>query len=177
MNVLILHGLNGSDFPHWQAHLATDLIEDDHVVLFPELENKDAPTLQNWLDELHELITDFVPDIVVCHSLANILWFHYIAQHADTKQLEKLLLVAPPSLLTPLNDAPDFFPASLPQLRKYSKDALLVLSTNDPYLSLDEAKEVEKMIDIPVYWIENGGHITTSSGFGEWAFAKKWINS
>jgi predicted alpha/beta hydrolase family esterase len=175
MNVLILHGLNGSDFPHWQAHLAGELIEEDHVVLFPELENKETPKLQQWLDELHEIILDFSPDVVVCHSLATILWFHYLARHSDVTQLKKLLLVAPPSLTTSLQDASDFFPVLLPRLINSSKESLLVLSTNDPYLPLDEAKKLEETIDIPVYWVENAGHINTSAGFGEWEFAKKWI--
>lgn len=43
--VLILHGLNGSSYPHWQAHLAMDLIKEDFVVSFPELPNKNSPNL------------------------------------------------------------------------------------------------------------------------------------
>ena len=35
----------------------------------------------------------FKPDIVVCHSLANILWFH-ICDELDIN-LDKLMLVAP----------------------------------------------------------------------------------
>ena len=27
--------LNGSDFPHWQAQLASDLIKENYIVSFP----------------------------------------------------------------------------------------------------------------------------------------------
>ena len=46
--VLILHGLNGSSYTHWQAHLAMDLIKEDFVVSFPELPNKNSPNLEAW---------------------------------------------------------------------------------------------------------------------------------
>ena len=46
--VLILHGLSGSSYPHWQAHLAIDLIKDDYTVSFPQLPNKNNPNLQEW---------------------------------------------------------------------------------------------------------------------------------
>lgn len=46
--VLILHGLSGSSYPHWQAHLAIDLIKDDYIASFPELPNKNNPNLEEW---------------------------------------------------------------------------------------------------------------------------------
>ncbi len=46
--VLILHGLGGSDYPHWQAHLAIDLIKQNTPVSFPALPNRDNPKLKEW---------------------------------------------------------------------------------------------------------------------------------
>lgn len=51
----------------------------------------------------------FKPQIVVCHSLANILWF-YICDEIDIS-LEKLMLVAPVRNKE-LNEAKNFFPVS-----------------------------------------------------------------
>ncbi len=175
MTVLILHGLGGSDFPHWQAQLASDLVEDDRMtVLFPDLEERDAPTLTQWLEELHALMTDERPDVVVCHSLATILWFHYLKLYPQT-HIAKQLLVAPPDLMTPLADAPTFFPVALPDLSTHAQSSLLLLSTNDPYLPLPQAQELASRITIPVQWIQEGGHINTSAGFGEWELPRQWI--
>ena len=46
--VLILHGLNGSDFPHWQAQLASDLIKENYIVSFPAFPIRDNPKLDVW---------------------------------------------------------------------------------------------------------------------------------
>ena len=104
--VLILHGLNGSSYPHWQAHLAMDLIKEDFVVSFPELPNKNSPNLEVWKEFLKVELEHFKPDIVVCHSLANILWFH-ICDELDIN-LDKLMLVAPVRNEV-LEDAKSFF--------------------------------------------------------------------
>ena len=50
--VLILHGLGGSDFPHWQAHLASDLIKENYIVSFPSFPNRDNPDLNEWKEFL-----------------------------------------------------------------------------------------------------------------------------
>ena len=47
--VLILHGWGGSSYPHWQAHLAKQLIKKNYTVSFPSLPNKDEPKLDEWL--------------------------------------------------------------------------------------------------------------------------------
>jgi len=76
MKTLILHGWGGSDFPHWQSYLASELSKDYGTVSFPLLSEKDAPQKDVWIEQVVEILEDFKPDIVVCHSLANILWFH-----------------------------------------------------------------------------------------------------
>lgn len=177
MNVLILHGLGGSDYPHWQAQLAADLLDEAGVnVLFPDLPYRAAPSLQRWLTELHEAMTDFAPDAVVCHSLANLLWFHYLARYPQTRVAAQLL-VAPPALQRPLAAAPDFFPVSCPPLAIHAARSAMVLSTDDPYLPPDEARILAGQIDIPVIWIEHGGHINTAAGFGAWPLAKSWVTA
>ena len=76
--VLILHGLGGSEYPHWQAWSASELIKQNYTVSFPLFPNKDNPTLDSWLETLDKQMKHFQPDIVVCHSVANILLFHYV---------------------------------------------------------------------------------------------------
>ncbi len=133
--VLILHGLNGSSYPHWQAHLAMDLIKEDFVVSFPELPNKNSPNLEAWKEFLKVELDHFKPDIVVCHSLANILWFH-ICDELDIN-LDKLMLVAPVRNEV-LEDAKSFFPYPESKNLK-AKEIIMAASTNDPYMSLEEA--------------------------------------
>lgn len=169
--VLILHGLGGSDFPHWQAHLARDLIKEKYIVSFPSLPNKNNPDLTKWKEFLYKEIEHFQPDIIVCHSLANILWFH-ICEELDIK-LDKLMLVAPVSQKV-LEEAKSFFPYPIPQDLK-SKEVIIAASTNDPYMSFEEAIKLQSTLNVGMKPMENAGHINASSGFGKLDCALDWI--
>jgi len=169
--VLILHGLSGSAYPHWQAHLAIDLIKDGYIVSFPELPNKNSPNLQEWKSFIKKELEHFKPQIIVCHSLANILWFH-ICNEFDIS-LEKLMLVAPVRN-EELKEAKTFFPYPIPKNLK-AKEIIMACSTNDPYMSLEEAIVLQSKLNIGMKIMDNAGHINESSGFGKLDCALDWI--
>ena len=62
--VLLLHGWGGSDFPHWQSWLASELVKEYGCVNFLRFSNFDTPKLDVWREELEETLEDFKPDIV-----------------------------------------------------------------------------------------------------------------
>ncbi|PTB83463.1 hypothetical protein C9926_02785, partial [Sulfurovum lithotrophicum] len=72
--VLILHGWGGSDAPHWQAELASEIAKNYGTVSFPLLNNCHFPSKNRWMKQVKEILTTFKPHTVVCHSLANNLW-------------------------------------------------------------------------------------------------------
>lgn len=169
--VLILHGLSGSSFPHWQAQLASDLILNDYIVSFPELPNKNSPSLEEQKDFLKKEIEHFKPNIVVCHSLANILWFH--ACDELNIKLDKLMLVAPVRNEV-LEDAKSFFPYPIAKDLK-ANEVIMAASTNDPYMSIEEAIQLQSKLNIGMKIMENAGHINADSGFGKLDCALDWI--
>ncbi len=170
--VLILHGLNGSDYPHWQAQLAADLIKENYVVSFPNFPNKTQPKLKEWKEFLKKEIEHFKPQIVVCHSLANSLWFH-ICEELDIC-LDKLMLVAPVRKTCKIEEIKEFFPYPIPKDLK-SNEVIMAASTNDSYISLEEAVELQQELNIGMKIMENAGHINTQSGFGKLNCAFDWI--
>lgn len=170
--VLILHGLNGSDFPHWQAHLASDLIKDNYIVSFPFFPNRDFPKLEEWKEVLKKELEHFKPDIIICHSLANILWFH-ICDELDIS-LDKLMLVAPVRRDCDIKEISEFFPYPIPKDLK-AKEAIMATSDNDPYITLDEAVDLQQKLNVGMKIMENAGHINADSGFGKLDCALDWI--
>ena len=93
---LILHGYQGSGPGHWQSWLAGRLRAGDAAVRFPDLPDADAPRLQSWLEALERELDAFgEPPIVICHSLACLLWLHHVA-HDGKRRASGVLLVAPP---------------------------------------------------------------------------------
>lgn len=167
--VLLLHGWGGSDYPHWQSWLAGELAKDYGKVSFLKFSDYDEPKLDVWKQELKAELEEFKPDVVVCHSLANALWFHLCHENALDK-VEYLYLVAPPSLNCDVKELQEFFPVAIPE-KLYAKNALLISSTNDPYMSEKEAEQLQKDLGIEMKTLQNAGHVNSESGFGNW----EWI--
>ncbi len=173
--VLLVHGWGGSDFPHWQSWLASELVKEYGCVNFLHFSNFDAPKLDVWKSELQEALEDFKPDIVICHSLGNTLWFH-LANTTTLRTLEKLYLIAPPSMECKVQEIQEFFPCQTPKTL-FAKEVLLVGSTNDPYMSLSELYELQKNLNIELKVLEKAGHINSESGFGEWPWILQEVKS
>ena len=111
--VLLLHGLGGSDFPHWQSWLAGEIAKNYGQVSFLRFTNFDFPNKDDWKLELTKELDSFKPNIVICHSVANILWFH-VCNDVKISIIEKLYLVVPPSLECNIPELSSFYPCKLP---------------------------------------------------------------
>ena len=174
MRVMLLHGWGGSDFPHWQSYIAGEIAKDYGCVNFVRLPEFDTPTLQSWLECAQKELDRFEPDIVLCHSLANTLWFHLALRKSIKNRVKKLYLVAPPSLECTIEELSSFFPVSVPS-ELYAQEVMLVVSDNDPYMELEEAKKLQKSLNTDLHVIPNGGHINAESGFGAWEWMVEQI--
>jgi predicted alpha/beta hydrolase family esterase len=171
--VLILHGWGGSDYPHWQSWLAGEIAKDYGQVCFPLLDNPHFPTKSRWIKQVKAILTDFRPDTVICHSMANTLWLH-LCEEGDIVEVKRLLMVAPPRLDLDLDTIKTFFPAPIPK-NLFAKEVLLVTSTDDPYMSQDEALELQQALEVPMKVIQEGGHLNADSGYGEWPWVLEWV--
>ena len=176
--VLLLHGWGGSNFPHWQSWLASEIVKEYGTVSFLKFSNFDFPDLELWKQELKEKLADFQPDIVICHSLANTLWFHLI-ENFTLQEVPKLYLVAPPSFSCNIEEIKSFFPMDLPTQTNAHK-TLLIGSTNDPYMDVDELHRLRDSLNVKLEIIQDAGHLNAESGYGEWPWIleeiKKDIN-
>lgn len=172
--ILILHGLGGSHAPHWQHWLAQELVQENKIVAFPTLENEDNPSYEAWKLQVKKLLKEYRPNILVCHSLACSLWLRLCAEREITYFLQKLILVAPPTLSLDLKETQSFFPFNIPE-NLFAKEALLITSNNDPYMEKEEAKDLASKLDVTHLVLENAGHINADSGFGEWPLIKEKI--
>ena len=169
---LILHGWGGSDFPHWQSHLASEIAKNYGTVSFPLLDNCHFPSKNRWVRQVKKILEEFQPTTVVCHSLANTLWF-WLCQE-EIKQIENLIMVSPPSLQTKETTIKTFFPCEIPS-NIYAKNIELIVSDNDPWVKLDEAKALAKTIGANYRVIKNAGHINADSGYGKWALIEEMV--
>ncbi len=171
MRVLILHGYEGNAPGHWQTWLASQLREDGHDVAYPDLPDPLHPDLDAWLAVLAGLRRG-EDDVVVCHSLACLLWLHHRARGGAPAR--RVLLVAPPcpSAAEQVPALAGFFPAPLePEL---ARGARLVCGDDDPYCPEDARAVYAAPLGIEADRIAGAGHINTETGFGAWPAARAW---
>jgi predicted alpha/beta hydrolase family esterase len=164
--VLLLHGWGGSDYPHWQSWLAGELAKAYGTVSFPLLDHPHYPSKNRWMRQVKTLLSEYKPDVVLCHSLANTLWFH-LCHEGEIDPVETLFLVAPPRLECEIETIKSFFPVTPPP-KLFAQNVQLVTSTTDPYMTPEEARVLQKTLDVPMHVLENAGHINADSGYGEW---------
>ena len=172
MKLLILHGWGGSDAPHWQAELAAEVAKNYGTVSFPLLDNCHFPSKNRWVKQVKAILEEFKPDTVVCHSLANTLWF-WLCQE-DIATVERLFMVSPPSLTTTEKTIKTFFPCEVPD-DIHAKEVHLIVSNNDPWIDTKEAEEIASRVNASFTIIPNAGHINADSGYGKWEFIEKLV--
>jgi uncharacterized protein len=166
---LILHGLEGSGPDHWQSWLASRLRERGERVSYPHLPDPFDPHPSDWERALSTELALLDSPVVLCHSLACLLWLHHVAEGGA--QADRVLLVAPPSERAEVAAIASFFPAPLPRL---SGGARLVCSDNDPYCPEGAARLYGEPLGIAVDLIAGGGHLNPESGYGAWPSVEAW---
>jgi predicted alpha/beta hydrolase family esterase len=169
---LILHGWGGSDAPHWQAELSAEIAKNYGTVSFPLLDNCHFPSKNRWVKQVKQILEEFKPDTVVCHSLANTLWF-WLCQE-KIPQMKRLFMVSPPSLSTKEATIKTFFPCLLPE-KLYADEVQMIVSDNDPYIRLEEARSMAKQYHIPLTVLKDAGHINADSGYGKWELIENLV--
>jgi len=172
MKLLILHGWGGSDAPHWQAELAAEVARNYGTVSFPLLDNCHFPSKNRWVKQVKAILEDFKPDTVVCHSLANTLWF-WLCQE-DIEEIERLFMVSLPSLTTEENTIKTFFPCNVPD-NIHAKEVHMIVSDNDPWVKMEEAENIASQLNASFTVIKDAGHINADSGYGKWDYIEKLI--
>ncbi len=171
--ILILHGWGGSDAPHWQAHLALEIAKNYGTVSFPLLDNCHFPSKNRWVKQVKQILKNFKPNTVVCHSLANNLWM-WLCEEDDMIEIDRFFMVSVPSFNTKEKTIKTFFPCPLPK-NIYAKEVHMIVSDDDPWVKLDEAKNIASHYNATFTTIKNAKHINGDSGYGKWELIEKLV--
>ncbi|MBB2947930.1 hypothetical protein FB565_007701 [Actinoplanes lutulentus] len=196
---LLLHGWQNRRPPeHWQHWLAGELTQLGHSVDYPQLPDPDFPPLEDWLAELRTRLTAMRGDrrTVLCHSLGCLLWLNAAAQSEAPLQVDRVLLVAPPSpsitlsnpeiaafaieaaapasepsASTPGSGLPAVTPAQVAAASRYTR---LVGTDNDPYFPEDIREVFGIPLNVPTDVLPGAAHLNMHSGYGPWPSVLAW---
>jgi predicted alpha/beta hydrolase family esterase len=173
---LILHGLGGSGPGHWQRWIAERLGDAGHQVRFPDLPDPDTPDPAAWERVLHEELAALEGDerVVLCHSLSCVTWM--AAAERIERPVDRVALVAPPSVTAGLAELEPFFPliATEEDVARAAAHTRLVCADNDPYCPEGAAALYGGPLALPIDMQPGGGHLNVDSGLGPWPAMEAW---
>ncbi|MFF3690849.1 RBBP9/YdeN family alpha/beta hydrolase [Streptomyces sp. NPDC002187] len=179
---LILHGWqNRRPAGHWQHWLAGELAGRGHHVTYPQLPDPDRPDLQSWLGRLGTLLeaqrdTRAHERVVICHSLAVLLWLHAVARAGA--RADRVLLVAPPSgeVIAGYEEVAGFGGprATGAQVGAAAGSTRLVAGDDDPYCPGGAAEQYGRPLGLATDVVPGGAHLDLDAGYGPWPSVLGW---
>jgi uncharacterized protein len=161
--ILIVPGLGGSGPEHWQTHWERSYPRVQRV----EQADWNRPVRADWLSRLTHALRDAPGAILVGHSLGCALIAHLAWRRPDLA-IGGALLVAPADVDDDNRiprDVRDFAPMPLARL---PFRAVVVASTNDPYMGLERARTLAQAWGTRFVNAGACGHINVAAGFGPW---------
>jgi predicted alpha/beta hydrolase family esterase len=153
--------------------VAERLRKGGHDVAFPDLPDPFDPYPGAWTETVHREL-DANPDVVLCHSLACLLWLRLAATTA-VHLAERVLLVAPPSRddIAPVARFLEHG-AGPGDVSQAASATLLVCSNDDPYCPPGAVAAYGEPLQIDSVLIPGAGHINTDAGYGAWPAVEEW---
>lgn len=158
-----LPGIGGSGEQHWQT--LWELAETRFLRFKPS--SWDQPVLADWVAAVDVAVGSVGgPVVLVAHSLACLLVAHWSAR-GTTGNVAGAFLVSVPDPAGPKFPAAAASFAGAPSTA-LPFPALIVASSNDPYGTIDYARQRRNQWNTGIVEVGPLGHINASSGLGAW---------
>jgi len=161
---LVLPGLGNSGVEHWQSYWcmalrnATRVIQDDWEQPRPEI----------WMQRLDAAIAGGTrPAVLICHSLSVSLAAHWATRNAPGR-IKAAFLCAPSDVDRPENTPDTVRPFAPMPLKPFPVPALVIASTDDPYVDTERARFFADAWRADSCEIPELGHINTATRLGLW---------
>lgn len=144
---------------------------------YPRLPQPDTPRLDEWLAALRPLLAAMTGErVVLCHSLGCILWFQHVRDARPEHRVDRVLLVAPPSLRAKLPGVVGFFPlaTTAEEVAAAAGETRLVCSLDDPYCPECGDTIYGRPLGIETDVVDGGAHLNVDAGYGPWPAVRAW---
>ena len=166
-NVLTLPGWQGSSLDHWQSRW-------ERLHGYSRVEQHDwmRPLRGDWIARLEDVLLSCDierdgPAVLVAHSLGCQHVAAWAAHSRNTHRVKAALLVAPPDIER--DDVRALLPSWSPiALGKLPFKTVLFASSDDPFSSLDRARQFAAAWGAKLVDTGARGHLNADSGLGDW---------
>jgi predicted alpha/beta hydrolase family esterase len=179
----IIHGYQGYPSEAWLPWLKAKLEERGYQVSLPAMPHPDGPSIPEWVDFIAKLVGE--PDsttVMIAHSLGCVAVLHYLETLGkNTMSVGKTVLVAGrfPTGMSPaeVEDKIDgdevlkpWFTSKVDpkMVRLAAGKCTVILSDDDPYVSIDDAKaSFQGNLDAEIIVEHGKGHFNEDDNINE----------
>ena len=170
--VIIVHGWDGNPNIGWFKWLRSELKKRGFKVIAPIMPHPEAPKISAWVGTLKKLINDMDENtILVGHSMGTQTILRYLEKSRSS--CGKCILVAPFMKLTEYSFTEDpeneksmrkiakpwlTKEIALKEVRKHSREFIMIFSEDDPYIDLSNAKIFRKELGSKIIIQKNKRH-------------------
>lgn len=166
----IIHGTGGHPLENWFPWLKEELEKKDFSVFVPQFPNADKPLLEPWLQEL-EKYKDKIDNntIFIAHSI-GCLFLLRVLERLKTP-VKASFFVAPSVGIKPIKfyegdyNFSNGFTFNWEKIKSNAGKVVVFHSDNDPYISIDNGKEVAHKLGVELTFVSNAGHFNATAGY------------
>ncbi|HBR97653.1 MAG TPA: hypothetical protein DD979_09795 [Gammaproteobacteria bacterium] len=174
MHYVFLAGIGNSGEGHWQRLWYEQRSESASWVEHADWDN---PVMETWLANLEATVAQVEEDIVVvAHSLGCVLLTEWLKRHHHPSLAAALLVAIPDTQGSEFPPQAKHF-SNLDHPIKKPCPMVVVASDDDPYGSVEHAKEQASALNAEFRLIGKVGHINASSGLGDWPEGKQVLKN
>ncbi len=164
--VYIIHAWGENPESCWYPWLKKELEARGFDVHVPTMPNTDTPTIQTWVETLHQLVPSPDENIYfVGHSIGCQTILRYLGTLPEGQRIGEAVFVAPWTQLTGLGkDSQQIAkpwietPIGWEAAKSHCPHFRALFSDNDPWVSLDEEKVFRKKLGAETKIVKDAGH-------------------
>ena len=170
LQLINVPGYTGSGPDHWQSIWERH----DPTILRVEQQDWNRPDIEEWPRALQSVVSSArYPVIFVAHSCGVTAVALWAARYKE--RVGGAFLVAPADPLSAPADAVVRAFGPVPLIR-LGFPALVVASDDDPYCSVDRARDYARAWAADLVVVPRAGHINTASGHGPWPEGRRLLD-
>lgn len=170
-NIFIFHGTEGHPQENWFPWLKQELETEGYEVIVPQFPSPPivSAKISEWFDVLKKYEGQITGNtIIVGHSLGGIFTLRVLEKL--NHPITAALFVGTPIGVRPIlnydrDNTFSGFNFEWDTIRQKARDFIVYQSDDDPYVGLDNGKELAKHLGVELSFMPNAGHFNANAGY------------
>jgi|SRR3989344_1787142 len=172
MNVFIFHGTEGHPEENWFPWLKQELEQKGHKVYVPQFPSPPlvSTKISEWFDVLKNY-KQYIDEntIFIGHSLGGIFTLRVLEKTVE-HPVKAVFFVGTPIGVRPIanydrDNSFSGFTFDWDTIKKKTRHFVVFHSDNDPYVALENGKELAKNLAVELSFVPNAGHFNKKAGY------------